>query len=148
MSEESKNIEENLITEESNIENVPLDQLDQLDPEQLAKLGYEIVKKTEADVARDESLLLKSGEGDLEAVKALLKEGADVWHRDEAGKSPLHAACSGGHLKVVNELLQAGHQWNAVDNSGKSTGEYASENGHDQMRKKRKPLTRITYLNH
>ncbi|GES98764.1 protein arginine N-methyltransferase 2 [Rhizophagus clarus] len=64
-------------------------------------------------------------------VEQLLEQGADVWLRDEKGRSPLHFACSRGNLEIVKLLLQNGHAWNAIDNEECTAGEYAKHKGHN-----------------
>ncbi|CAG8794377.1 17698_t:CDS:2 [Gigaspora margarita] len=66
-------------------------------------------------------------------VEQLLKEGADVWFRDENGVSPLHFACENGNLDIVKLLLLNGHAWNAIDINGITAGEYAKRNGHNTV---------------
>ncbi|KAK6947292.1 Ankyrin repeat [Dillenia turbinata] len=50
--------------------------------------------------------------GDLREVKRLLDEGMDVnvtaWGRKAQGVTPLHLAAEGGHVKVMDELLERG----------------------------------------
>lgn len=49
------------------------------------------------------------------------------------GATPLHVAARSGNAEAVAALLQAGSQWNAVDDNGKSVGEYAKDAGHDDI---------------
>lgn len=48
----------------------------------------------------------------MEQVKQLLNEGVDVnvaaWGRKSQGVTPLHLAAEGGHLEVMDELLERG----------------------------------------
>lgn len=50
--------------------------------------------------------------GDLKQVKRLLNEGMDVnvaaWGPKSKGITPLHLAAEGGHLEVMDELLERG----------------------------------------
>lgn len=39
--------------------------------------------------------------GNLECVKLLVKYGADIHQRDEAGWTPLHIACSDGYPDIA-----------------------------------------------
>ncbi|KAJ3385623.1 hypothetical protein HDU84_002106 [Entophlyctis sp. JEL0112] len=55
-----------------------------------------------------------SGNGDMEAVSALIRAGADVNTKDYAGWSPLHEACIEGQLKVCNLLIRYGADVNAL----------------------------------
>jgi len=45
----------------------------------------------------------------LQAVQVLLNAGADPTAQDSRGDAALHAACSGGHLEIVNVLLDHHH---------------------------------------
>ena len=70
---------------------------------------------------------------DVAAVKALIKDGADVNGRDGAGWTPLQRAAEEGNAEVVKALLEAGadsearrgtHDWTALH--------YAAEEGHGE----------------
>ena len=58
---------------------------------------------------RDENelplLIFKASVGDLKAVLALLKSGADCQATDDQGLTALHHASYFGHIKVVKALL-------------------------------------------
>ncbi|XP_019723852.1 protein phosphatase 1 regulatory subunit 27 [Hippocampus comes] len=56
--------------------------------------------------------------GNLEAVKLLLKYGADVNQRDEDGWTPLHMACSDGFPEIASYLLSLGANTEAENESG------------------------------
>nr|CAG8470076.1 4882_t:CDS:2 [Entrophospora candida] len=66
-------------------------------------------------------------------VKQLLEEGADVWYKDDKGKSPLHFACDNGNKEIVSLLIQHGHPWNVIDNDNVTAGEYSKRNGHEEV---------------
>lgn len=53
-----------------------------------------------------------------EALRTLDEMQVDV--RDSAGRTPLHVACSAGHLSVVKILLERGADKNALDRCGES----------------------------
>ncbi len=55
--------------------------------------------------------------GDLELVRSLISEGADVNYLDELGKAPLHYAAESEHLEIVRALLQNGAEVDAHDSS-------------------------------
>lgn len=46
--------------------------------------------------------------GSCDAIESLLSLGANIEMADDLGRSPLHAACRGGHLDVVILLLEKG----------------------------------------
>jgi len=59
-------------------------------------------------------LHIVAGNGDAEAVRALIANGADVKERNiTGGDTPLHRAASGGTAEVVEILLEAGALVNA-----------------------------------
>jgi ankyrin repeat protein len=62
-----------------------------------------------------EQLHFASGDGDLQAVKRLLQQGADPNAFDDLGWTPLIHAAKRGHLDVVRCLLAAGAKVDARD---------------------------------
>ena len=65
--------------------------------------------------------------GDLEKVKALLKDHPDlVFNKDNDGRSPLHWAANSGHKDVVELLLTNKAEVNAKDNNGGTPLLYAT----------------------
>ena len=56
--------------------------------------------------------------GDIEAVKDLLKRGADVDALSEKEKTALHYSAANGHVEVVKLLLEYGAMINARDRDG------------------------------
>ena len=56
----------------------------------------------------ESQLHVASRNGNLEMVKALIKNGADVNSRDSSQNTPLHLACENGNLKMVMVLLENG----------------------------------------
>ena len=68
--------------------------------------------------------------GDLEKVKALLKDHLDlVFNKDNDGRSPLHWAASYGHKNVVELLLANKAAVNAKDNNDGTPLLYATAGG-------------------
>jgi ankyrin repeat protein len=58
-----------------------------------------------------------AGKGDLEAVKAMIEDGADADKKDIAGQTPLMYAAESGSLEVVKYLVENGADVDAM--SGK-----------------------------
>ncbi|XP_053220453.1 BRCA1-associated RING domain protein 1 isoform X3 [Podarcis raffonei] len=83
---------------------------------------------------KGETLLhIASVEGDLSAVKHLLKSGADPNVKDYAGWTPLHEACNHGHKEVVELLLQHGALLNAAGYQNDLPLHDAVKNGHTSI---------------
>jgi ankyrin repeat protein len=57
-----------------------------------------------------------------------------VNNADNKGKTPLHEASYGGHLKVVQALLAAGANVNEVDEIGHTPLWWASYKGHSDVK--------------
>ncbi len=77
-----------------------------------------------------------AGNGDLEKVKALLKDNPNlVFSKDNGGETPLHWAADGGHKDVAELLLANKAEVNAIDNNGRTPLHYAAENGDAGMTK-------------
>jgi ankyrin repeat protein len=66
----------------------------------------------------DVPLFVAAGEGNLDVVRYLLDEGADVNAGDNSGATALTEAAYYGHLDVAKELLLHGADINAVSDDG------------------------------
>ncbi|ELW68199.1 Dysferlin-interacting protein 1 [Tupaia chinensis] len=56
--------------------------------------------------------------GSLECVKLLVKHGADIHQRDEAGWTALHMACSDGYPDIARYLISLGADRDAANDDG------------------------------
>ena len=66
-------------------------------------------------------------DGDLDKVKALLKDNPDlVFSKDELGLTPLHTAAAGGHKEMVELLLAKKADINARNKNGMTPLHYAA----------------------
>ena len=63
--------------------------------------------------------------GDVNAVKKLLNEGADVNVQGFNGWTALSEAAYGGHTKIVKLLIEKGADVNAESNKGHTALKYA-----------------------
>ena len=73
-------------------------------------------------------------DGDLEKVKALLKDNPDlVFSKDNDGTTPLHYAAFNGHKDVAELLLANKADVNAKDNNGATPLHAAAFNGHKDV---------------
>ena len=64
--------------------------------------------------------------GDLEVVKILVENGADVNYRNIDGITPLMNGCSKGNLDIVKFLVDQGSNMDAKNNRGETALFYAS----------------------
>ncbi|MEM3964298.1 MAG: ankyrin repeat domain-containing protein [Thermofilaceae archaeon] len=69
-------------------------------------------------------------EGDLQRVKKLLEQGANVNARSRVGWTPLHWAAEKGYLEVARLLVEKGANVNARDNDGRTPLHYAALYGY------------------
>jgi ankyrin repeat protein len=77
--------------------------------------------------------MLASLKGNLEMVKFLVSEGADVNMVNNNGGTALMAASEKGNLEIVKFLVSKGADVNAVNNNGNTALMLASENGNLEM---------------
>ncbi|XP_053561861.1 protein phosphatase 1 regulatory subunit 27 [Bombina bombina] len=56
--------------------------------------------------------------GNLDTVKLLVKYGADIEQKDENGWTPLHMACSDGHVHIARYLLSLGARQDILNDDG------------------------------
>jgi serine/threonine-protein phosphatase 6 regulatory ankyrin repeat subunit B len=75
-------------------------------------------------------LVRASAKGDLETVKKLLKEGADVNFTDMHGRTALIEAAWSGNSAIAEFLIKKGADVNACDSAGYTALMRASEEGH------------------
>lgn len=73
--------------------------------------------------------LFNIGEGDLQIVDCLLKNGANIDERLKDGTSPLHLAASSGHTEIVETLLKHGASANVKKHNGASPLHEAASTG-------------------
>ena len=96
------------------------------EPQQSAPLPKEKPYEPVADAAKPElltakapdiSLLKAAIDENIETVKLLIANGADVNARDKDGETPLHKASSRGEKEIIELLITKGADVNAKDNS-------------------------------
>jgi protein arginine N-methyltransferase 2 len=91
-------------------------------------------KEGGSDEVLNEKLMKYASEGNLEEATRALKDGAEQFYQaDSTGRSVMMAAAGNGHAEMVRLLLQNGAPWNAIDRKGKCAGEYALQNGHQDV---------------
>jgi serine/threonine protein kinase len=81
----------------------------------------------------NKKLLKASGVGNVEEVKKLLKEEANVNAKDERDNTPLHFAASNGYIEVVKLLIENGAYVNAKNKNGSTPLHYAANKGHIEV---------------
>lgn len=71
--------------------------------------------------------------GDVDQVKQLITEGANVNAADTTGITPLHSAAVGDHIAVAELLIAKGADVNAKTDNGVTPLHLATFWGHDDM---------------
>jgi ankyrin repeat protein len=71
--------------------------------------------------------------GNVQLVKVLLANGADVDIKDRNGRAPIHSAAWEGHWGPVQVFIGAGADVNAADKGMYTPLHIAAERGHDRM---------------
>jgi ankyrin repeat protein len=72
-------------------------------------------------------------DGNIEAVKQHLADGADVNGKDEDGYAPLHFAALVGHKEIAELLIANGADVNAKDGTGWTPLHYPAAKGHKEI---------------
>ena len=67
--------------------------------------------------------------GDVEALKELLRGGADKDDKDDEGRTALHFACGYGEIACSEALIKAGADVNAKDGNDNTPLHYAAGYG-------------------
>ena len=81
----------------------------------------------------ESQLHVASRNGNLEMVKALIENGADVNSRDSSQNTPLHLACDNGNLEMVMVLLEKGATIDAINIDEDTPLHFACLNGHTDL---------------
>ena len=66
----------------------------------------------------------------IETVRLLIAQGADVNMEQAGGYTPLHQAAAAGHAELTEILLEAGANPSCLCNQGKTPADYARERNH------------------
>ncbi len=82
---------------------------------------------------RDQALIAAASRGDTAAVQRLLKEGASLLTRDDAGSTALVAAAYGNHVDTARVLLEAGASPDVRDTVGRTAFMVAAVYGHLEL---------------
>lgn len=70
---------------------------------------------------------------DINLVKYLVLEGANVNYRSDRNNTPLHTAALGGNLEIVSFLLRFKADTSAVNTDGHTPVMLAEMQGHDML---------------
>jgi hypothetical protein len=92
-------------------------------------LIYTLTESDEPRVSLNEA----AANGDLNLVKSLIAQGADVNNRENGSfRTPLHLAAENGHVDVVAELLAGGADVTALG-SDRTALQWAEQKGHAEI---------------
>ena len=107
----------------------------------MAPLEALLARSEEVEVdAADErgytALVLAAQGGHVEAIEALVAQGAEVNVADKAGNTALMTAVffslRGGHVKAIEALVAKGAEVNAADENGDTALSLTRDNGHEE----------------
>lgn len=77
------------------------------------------------------TLLIRAcAEGNLDLIKSLIEQGADIEAKNNDGRTALMWACENGAIEVVSFLIRKGANINEKDNQGLTALCAAAQNGH------------------
>ena len=76
------------------------------------------------------SIWKSAEDGDIDDIRRLVQEVADIDEKNRYGRTPLMLSAYGGHLAVVRYLVQQGADKKASDQYGITSLHFAAHNGH------------------
>lgn len=82
----------------------------------------------------DDALLVASFGGDLDVLRTLLGQGANINARSPEGKTPLMIASNGGKAEAVRLFLQNQANPYSEDNDGRTAANLAELSGYDEIK--------------
>jgi ankyrin repeat protein len=88
----------------------------------LLSIGADVNAMGDDDDDDDTALHKASYFGNVQLVKELVEHGVDMEAKDIVGMTPLHLACSQGHLAVVNDLVGSNGATTTILGKRKSRG--------------------------
>lgn len=103
--------------------------------QQKFELDYDLMLAEKEGNPQKYSLIIASAEGDIDAVKELIKSGTDVNLKDYGGKTALMYAVLNSHIEIMEELINAGAKVNIKDNTGYTPLRYAKHSNSDSPEK-------------
>ena len=77
-----------------------------------------------------EALCRAAGGNEIDEVRRLISEGADVSSEDNDGSTPLHFAAASGHAEVVSVLLRARSPYSSRNSASTTPLHWAANGGH------------------
>jgi cytohesin len=83
--------------------------------------------------APDISIHEAAEEGNVEAVKQAIADGADVNSKGDIGRTPLHWAAYEGHKEIAELLISEGADVNAKADGGGTPLHQAAYEGHKEV---------------
>ena len=92
-------------------------------------------QKVVAVQAQDISIYDAANDGNIEAVKQHLADGADVNAKNDFGSTPLIAAALKGHKEIAELLISEGADVNAKNDRGQTPLDWAEVEIADLLRK-------------
>lgn len=98
----------------------------------LAQLGADIGAVADND-SRVQPIHSAVASGDIGVVEALVRAGADLDARQQAGYTPLMGAAAQGASTIVERLLAAGARRRLADDDGRTAADHAVATGHDGL---------------
>lgn len=98
----------------------------------LAQLGADIGAVADND-SRVQPIHSAVASGDIGVVEALVRAGADLDARQQAGYTPLMSAAAQGASTIVERLLAAGARRRLADDDGRTAADHAVATGHDGL---------------
>lgn len=101
-------------------------------------IGVDLVDPNQPSVLDNTVLHLAASRGDVESIKVLIENGANINQKGDMGNTALHQAVMMGRLQAVITLVSLGADTNAINEFDQRASDIAAITGEEEILKQLK----------